>query len=530
MDWKFWTRLIVATLFFVSTLWLVVGVPEIFNSPDERTNFVFSSSFAQDFSLSITEDLNPQVNGVIHPRSTVAIQNKILPTSFLGLPIVFGLVGAVAGQGAILFLTPLLALLAIVTWWKTIKQIFKKGILADLATIFIMIHPAFWLYSGRVMMHNVAFVALLIFATYFIFGFEKRKWWNYLSSGIFVGLALAFRNAEVIWVGLLTLTAAWYIWQKHSVKYAFIFLSSIVLVTIPFLYANYAVFGGLLETGYTVTDTSYAFEFSEPVEDIQNAPEGLLGYLFPFGIHELAILRHVYQYGFLLFPWMSLLSFLGIFFTILNWKKEEDSWKWLFSITSVLAIWLAVVYGSWTFNDNPDISLVTLGNSYVRYWLPLFILASPFAAKGIHQLSQLVPQSKFQTTLLILPTTIAVVLSFWLVFFSVDGLVPTRNHLFEFAQKREYILSSTENESIIIVDRADKFLFPERRVVVPLRSEQTYAAIPSLEELTSLYYFGITLPLEDIQFLEESLIPGMKIELIGTIKEESLYLIRQKQL
>ncbi|MBU1126637.1 hypothetical protein KJ758_03430, partial [Patescibacteria group bacterium] len=194
------------------------------------------------------------------------------------------------------------------------------------------------------------------------------------------------------------------------------------------------------------------------------------------------------------------------------------------------AIWLAVVYGSWTFNDNPDISLVTLGNSYVRYWLPLFILASPFAAKGIYQLSRLVPESKFQATLLILPTTIAVVLSFWLVFFSVDGLVPTRNHLFEFAQKREYILSSTENESVIIVDRADKFLFPERRVVVPLRSEQTYAAIPNLEELTSLYYFGITLPPEDIQFLEESLIPGMEIEIIGTINEESLYLISQKQL
>ena len=40
----------------------------------------------------------------------------------------------------------------------------------------------------------------------------------------------------------------------------------------------------------------------------------------------------------------------------------------------VVSAWLLVVYGSWWFSDNPDPTAITLGSSYVRYFLPLYIL------------------------------------------------------------------------------------------------------------------------------------------------------------
>jgi hypothetical protein len=41
---------------------------------------------------------------------------------------------------------------------------------------------------------------------------------------------------------------------------------------------------------------------------------------------------------------------------------------------------MAVVYGSWSMADNPDPKAITIGNSHVRYWLPLFTASSVLVA------------------------------------------------------------------------------------------------------------------------------------------------------
>lgn len=526
MNWKNIVRITILILFFLSTLWLVVGVPDIFNSPDERANFVFTSQFIETGRLAIHESFNQEVGGVIHPRSVLAFDDQLLPTSFIGLPIVYGLVGKLLGQWSVVYLTPFLAALAIVAWWKTTRRLFDAETLADLSALFLMIHPAFWLYTGRTMMHNVAFVAFLIFAAWFIFARERVTHQRAIGAAIMIVLALFFRSAEVVWVGALTIGAAYYIFKHSSWKMFAVFVGVLVIGAVSILVANKSVFGGYFETGYTLHDPDYTFTFSEPVEDIQNPPDGLLGFVFPFGIHELAILRHVYWYGIWLFPWMTVVSALGMLLVLRRWKKERAPWKMLTVVTLTLAAWLAIVYGSWTFNDNPDPSVVTLGNSYVRYWLPLFVLASPFAARAIFALRSVMQNRRASNALAATLAGIMILLSTRLVFFGHDGFIETRNHLFEFEGKREYILSSTESESIIIVDRADKFLFSDRKVVTPLRSEQTYAAIPALEALAPLYYFGITFPEEDIDYLETVFVPGYQFEFVETIENESLYQIK----
>ncbi len=525
MNWKFWTRLSIVLLYFLSLLWLVVGVPDVFNSPDERANYVFSKEFATNFQLSLDESWNPEVLGVIHPRSVLAFENKLLPTSFLGLPIIYGLVAKFFGSWSIVFLTPFLAALMIVAWWQIIKKIFESEQLADLSTFFLVIHPAFWLYGARVMMHNVSFVAFLVFTAWFILVAKMGDAKKMFLAGVMLSLALAFRSSEILWVTVLALTGCYYLYRQKSWKMVTLFLATTVVFSGLFLLANKATFGGFLETGYTLSDPNYAFSFSQPVIDIQNAPSGIFGYLLPFGFHELAILRHVWWYGFSLFPWLSFASLIGLVLVVKDWRHKNDAWRWLAMITLVLSSWLAVVYGSWTFNDNPDPNLITLANSYVRYWLPLFILSTPFAAYGFLKVVDVFKKEKIKKLVLSFTVLCFLLLSLNLVFFGKDGLVETRKHLFEFREKREYILSSTESDAIIIVDRADKYLFPDRKVVVPLRSEQTYAAVPLLLEHAPLYYFGITLPEADIAFLADELLPGYNFELLLTVDEESLYKI-----
>ena len=89
------------------------------------------------------------------------------------------------------------------------------------------------------------------------------------------------------------------------------------------------------------------------------------------------------------------------------------------------------------------------------------------------------------------------------------------------------IIVATQSESIIIVDRADKYLWPERQVIVPLRSENTYQHLSDLVVTGPLYYFGITLPESDLNYFQSTILTPINLKIISvmTIGEESLYLI-----
>jgi hypothetical protein len=112
-----------------------------------------------------------------------------------------------------------------------------------------------------------------------------------------------------------------------------------------------------------------------------------------------------------------------------------------------------------------------------------------------------------------------------LVWFGQDGYFPNQQALKSFIAKREVILNQTEVDSILIVDRADKYLWPARSVVTPLRQSQTYAALPTMLGLRSVYYFGITLPISDINYLNTTVLPplGARIDRVLTFQDESLY-------
>ena len=92
---------------------------------------------------------------------------------------------------------------------------------------------------------------------------------------------------------------------------------------------------------------------------------------------------------------------------------------------------------------------------------------------------------------------------------------------------RAELLSLIEPEAIVITDRGDKLLFPERRVRVPLRDETTMRLLPTYVEHGPVYYYGITLPPQDFEFLDHQVLApqGLMVHFVKTFDAESLYLI-----
>lgn len=536
---------ILLTVFFISTAFaLRLPGHHVFVSPDENAAFTFSQLLSHQGVLSYPEALNNELGGVLHPRSTVPFGASILPGSFLGLIVLTGLVGAVFGASGSLLVTPFFAVLSVLAWRKIVATLFKNELLADLAGFFFLIHPAFWYYSGRVMMHNVVFVAFVIFAGWFMVTLPLKKYRevNYFLAGASVGVALLIRLSEVSWIvgGFLML----FVLYRRVIGWRAMLatvLGLALMLAVQFG-LNASVYGAPFSNGYTTT-----YEYDQVVEVVATpvsatAPlknsHPVLNLILPFGFHERVILQNIWGYGFWLYPALSGLAAIGMLLVVFKQDEQKKTWRMFLLGTLVLAVWLGLVYGSWKIADNPDPFAVTLGNSHVRYWLPLFVLASLFCARTIWQLLGRTPliikagdvEGLLRHGAAAGAAILTIVLSAQLVYGSEDGFLHSRAALKTFVEKEEKILALTELESVIIVDRADKYLFPERRVITPLRSERTYAAMPQVVEEVPLYYFGITFPEADLTYLntEKLAVSDLQITLVATMNEESLYIITKR--
>jgi hypothetical protein len=400
-----------------------------------------------------------------------------------------------------------------------------------------------------VMMHNVAFVDLLLFVVFFAvarpFGLKSRftrefRRIEFFLSGIMLGAALFFRLSEALWV--LPVAFGLLISFRNNLGWRNIvsFFFGLSLMGLLIGCANTSVYGSPFITGYTVpapeTPVTIFASSASPTPAASSTP---------FGFHPRAVLRNVWDYGITLYPWMTAASALGFLILALKRFEKNKVWKALAIIAFFVTAALFAFYGSWNFVDNPDPSLVTIGNSHVRYWLPVFALAAPFAAYFVISIWRFVrrPVIKdeagvelksgmgmklvrtFARVIIILAVLGGLCANVRLVFFGHDGILESRAAMGSFIGKRARILTLTEPEAVIIVDRADKYLFPYRRVIVPLRDERTYAALPELVKDVPTYYFGITFPESDLDYLNNEKLKafGLKIELVETMNEESLY-------
>jgi hypothetical protein len=511
---------IVVIVYFVGSL-VLVNPAELYVSPDETANAFFAKSFSQNFSLRVAqEQYDPRINDRVHPRSVLSQDGALVPGSFLGLPVLYGLIVAVVGAWSLWILTPFITIAA--AW--CLKQIISRNVsspIGDITFLFFLLHPAVWYYSARGLMHNMVFVDLLIFAVWMWIArpFKRHHIFGDILAGFFLGLAIFVRASEFAWIGAALIIAACIWWRALSLRRLRAGFFGLLIGLSLMFGMNALTYGHPFASGYTLSATPQSvLETQEVIDTVE---------VLPFGFHPRDAWRHFSSYGVSMFWWLSALSFIG-FFVLFAVKKHRHTVRGALVIASAISIWLALMYGSWEIHDNPDPTQITMANSYARYWLPMYMFSTPLVAAAIVWISQRGRSVAARALIIsILILTIAY-LNLNAVFVQgQDGLLKMKRELSQSEVIQASVLAQTSQDALIIVDRADKLFFPHRRVMYPLRDDSTYGAMPELVSQAPLYYYGITLPEIDFDYLNQSRLKnmGLKIELIQQFEEESLYRI-----
>jgi 4-amino-4-deoxy-L-arabinose transferase-like glycosyltransferase len=411
----FITTLLVAIAFFVSTAYFNFSTQHQdlvkWNSPDETANYFFSHRLASEGVLAQFEEANVLASDLVMPRSMRSDGGWLKPVSFLGLILLYGYLGAWISPVIIPYLTPFFGALGIIFFFLFLRRLFSERIAAVSAAL-LAVFPVYFYYSLRSMFHNVLFLVMLIIGAYFLAAALNRRFkpikQNFFKdcpraltikgsllvifSGFFFGWAIAVRTSEIIWLlPLLGLVALFY-WRRLGFSRILLFLVGLFFALLPTLYYNQLLYNSPFYGGYnemnrsleTISAAGSDFVF-QSTESFKSAFYSLATTVketvFYFGFKPRQSLDMFNYYVVEMFPWLTVFTPLGfLILLLLNLRKPAK--KYLVYLLSwiLLSLVLVLYYGSWRFTDNPNAASHTIGNSYTRYWLPIYLMALPLVA------------------------------------------------------------------------------------------------------------------------------------------------------
>ncbi len=566
---------IIAFLFFLVTAGFNYALHDSdyvkWGSPDETANYFFTKNYALSNKLNVFEPANIISEEIVRPRSVRSDHGMLRPVSFLGIIIYYGFISSFIGVSAIPYITPFLASLAIIFFFLWIRRLFSER-MALISAALLASFPVYIYYSVRSMFHNVLFLVFLIMFAYFIslslskkyslrekFLEYKLKANHYLGllwpfiAGIFLGAAIASRTSELIWL-LPTLFIAYLFYFKRIGIRVFLVICGAALAYLPIAYYNQLLFGSFIFGGYTEMNTSIVQISQAGGQFVSSTFSGNLAYfndmwnilrdnIFYFGYQPRQSLEMFNYYVIKMFPLLFFSTAVGGFIFFLGLLRKFRRWRLVYILSwFILSSILVLYYGSWEFFDNPDPSRFTIGNSYTRYWLPLYLLALPLMSLAVVFLSRLFSgyfgrpgllgkydraRLYLNNGLQALAVAVWIAISWLFVFFgSEEGLAIKYYNHFQEKEEIEKVLKQTEENSIIVTQYHDKQLFPERKVVVALFDHNaTNETLGKLVNHYPLYYYNFFFPQEDINYLNNRRLAefGLNIELVSRHGSFALY-------
>ncbi len=506
---RFWQAFIVIAivLWGALALYLPVSSPRaIFNTPDENANYFFARKFSFSNGLRVFEPLADKLDNAIHPRGVNIIGDFLVPESFLGLPILYGTLFELTKWAWLpLVFTYALTIFAIYALYQLFLHFFERRI-ARLSLLIVLTLPVLMYWTGRPYMHTILFLDFLVLGWWMMTRVSTR--WD-IVAGIFLGLTLAMRTSEVIWVGVGTLVLLLPLRSDVSVglrtvaseikggvsalKIAF----GAALVIVPLLFVNQDLYGNFFGTGYSVSETNLVLEDGAVPQLSQSSI--LRNIFLPFGFHPIEAISRFVKYAFGGMWWYVVPMVLGVF--VGNWKLEIRNYAtrytlvWLF-----ITIYLIFVYGSFQaeiFADPLHPLEATIGAPYLRYWLPIFVFGAPMAAQFFLWLKGANYESnsnlrisnsqirRFVKNSLCAPLLVGVVVLSLraVVWHGPESWHGIQENLWNFAEARERVERATPESAVFIVPRwADRIYFPERRVVVDVEGKDVVQIVRTLHD------------------------------------------------
>ena len=519
-----WPGILFGSVIF---LWLATVLPrtttELFASPDETAVMAFAKAWTPGGGFRLPHGLTADLAQLasLHPRSMVRQGEWLVPVGFLGMPFVAMLADKVAsGFGA--YLTALLVLSSAYPLWQLAKRSNRR--VATVTVLLTLSFPTVLLYANRGLFPNLPVVALAIWSVW-----AWREIGSHLKSravsgqrsavnavcrpqaanllavlaGLTLGLALAIRPTEALWL------LPWIVWAIWSGREGRTGLRPYVMAgVVTFLaclgglwlaYQTYPSSGWLPVIGYQLRDSLLQAADSSP----QAAQPTVK---LPFGFHPRVMWENtrVYLLSYLA-PWMAA-AFFGAYLAL------RKSWNLQATIFLALSGWTAavllLVYGSAIYTDNIR-GTVSLGNSFLRYLLPLVPLVAYGAARLIDAVWRLPRRGH----------ALAVIVTAFFVFYGAavawagdeEGLRNTRRELARYEAIRAKAEERLLPGPTILSARPDQIFATRPFVVVsPLPDKPTLRAI--LESKVPVALFHRRLTPEQVEALLDSA-PGLILSL-----------------
>ncbi len=540
---------LLAGLFFVSTASFNYLTQESnyvkWSSPDETANYFFTKNFALTGQLAVFDKASVVGDNLIMPRSVRSDSGWTKPVSFLGIILIYGSIASVFGIAVIPYLTPFFAALGIIIFYLIIRRLFSERV-GLLSAFLLSLFPVYVYYTVRSMFHNVLFIVLSLVGLYLFMvalgpkPLEKikikflawpnnwRLWLEYLAalgSGLFIGAAVITRTSELLWLAPVLFLVWIFYCRRFGLIKLLLFISGVLLPLIPVAYYNQILYGSFWHGGYNEMNRSldsiaqtggefWQFTWSGQFAYYRHYLGQIFRTVFYFGFNYDQSLQMLGHYILEMFP--ALVYAAGVGFVLLvvqNCRRFQKKYLVYFLAWLSLSIFLIFYYGSWKFNDNPDLTRFTIGNSYTRYWLPIYIGLMPFASLALVRVSRALMLMRAETTARIrnyiasgLQAAVIIIFAFISLVFVLYGSEEGLAYLY-YINKDEKIntakvWAATEPEAVIITRYYDKFFWPERRVIMAtIPNEEIMAAAGKLVKLYPIYYYNFYLNEADVAYL-----------------------------
>ncbi|MBP9869250.1 hypothetical protein KBC59_01670 [Patescibacteria group bacterium] len=479
----------------------------VFLSPDETAVAVSARSFADQLTMRLEDPLLKDLPW-IRPRSWVTQGTAMVPVGFLGLPAILGLLVRLFGEAPLLLWTPLLVLSAIYPLWRFLRSFGKWGIFAGIATW--LSFPTVILYANRGLFPNLTVACFSLWAAWLIW--ERRAWWKWALSGLLMGAAFTVRPIEAVWIVPWVAFAVFYGdggWKKVQWKDGLAFILGFLPPISLALFAAWRTYGSVFAVGYFLRDT--APSATPPTEIHQEVG-------WPFGLHPRRMWSnfHAYVIGFM-GPWFAASLIAGA-----TEIRKRTSWPVMFLAAWTLGVGV-LVYGQAQYIDHVDANVAAVGNSFLRYLLPVV----PFFALGIAALAQKVSQSpkiRYGGAVVFLCATALVWLGNWTAIKRDDeGLFFNQQELARYAGIRAEAQKDLYSTAIILSDRSDKVFFPSFRVASPLpEPERIRDLVAGVSREVDVLLFSTT---QDDAGYRQWAEAGIQIHPLFESKNQSLYLL-----
>lgn len=448
--------------FFIYSYFSFFG-PQKFSSPDETANHFFTRQFIETGQFKLAEPLNMTYENILHPRSFGINGEYLIPGSFLGLPLFYGMMGKLFGEGIIYFLGPLIISFSVFFFFLFLQNIFSKRI-AFWSSLLLFFQPIFVFYAMRPFWHNGLFVSLVIYAAYFLFKLLKEgRGYQYFLFGFAFCLALAVRTSEIIWLLLTVVAVLGLNYKKVKWRKLFFLLAGVLVIIGPLFYYQGLTFGNSLATAYT-RDIFSAASGGREIDIFTR----LVGKILPFGFQPMLFFKTFFDYSFkLLFPWFTLAFFALVIIFRKYYYQNENRKIFIYSLWFIgLSIWLMIYYGSFEFYEYLDKSAILFGISYARYWLPLYVFCLPLTVLFLKYISSKIWVNREKFLFGLLFTAIIIISFFQIILDPYYGLKVVKQEFLAQAQdKLNFVLKNTPENAIIIAGANDKLYWPDRRVV-----------------------------------------------------------------